>query len=92
MDIELEKLLKAPFITRHENALEALIADIADVIPIVGEAAGLARLREAMNEKDYLRIALETGDLVAGLPPIIGEILDILTPTNLILYFAKKKQ
>ncbi|MEM2196331.1 MAG: hypothetical protein QXY41_05980 [Thermoproteota archaeon] len=91
MDAELERLLKAPFMTRHESALEALLADLADFVPIVGEVAGLARLREAIKEKDDLRIALETGDLVAGFPPIIGDILDILTPTNLILYLAKKK-
>lgn len=89
---ELEKLIKAPFTTEHDSLLEAIVADLADAVPIIGEVAGIMRIMEAKDKKDDLRLLLETGDLVAGLPPVIGEILDALTPTNTIIYLMKKKK
>ena len=87
-----KKILEAPFKTEHEDALEAVAADIADVIPIVGEIAGLYRIKKAMDEGDDTRVLLEVGDLFAGFPPLIGDILDILTPTNLIIHLMKKRK
>jgi hypothetical protein len=88
---EFERLIKAPFTTEHESILEAVLADIADIVPIVGEVAGLTRLMEALEKKDDVRAMLEAGDLLAGFPPGIGDALDILTPTNLISYLRKKE-
>jgi hypothetical protein len=87
--VTLEGILKAPFTIEHRNVVEAVLADLADVIPVVGEVAGLVRIVEALEKKDDFRLALETGDLIAGFPPIIGDLLDLLTPTNLICYLRR---
>lgn len=89
--IDLERIVKAPFVIDHESVLEAVLADLADLVPVVGDIAGLVRVLEALERKDDLRLALELGDLVGGLPPAIGEVVDALTPTNLIIYLIRKK-
>ncbi|MEM4975870.1 MAG: hypothetical protein QXT64_00925 [Desulfurococcaceae archaeon] len=89
--LELEKLVKAPFTTEHESLLEATLADLADMVPVVGEVAGVVRVLEALEKKDDTRLALELGDLLAGFPPVIGGILNALTPTNTLLYLLRKK-
>jgi len=83
------RLIKAPFTIEHREYLEAFVADVADVIPIVGEIAGLARLLEAREKGDRVRFILELIDLVAGAPPVIGEIFDLIAPTN--LYFYRRR-
>ena len=89
--LELEKLVKAPFATEHESLLEAILADLADMVPVVGEVAGVVRVLETLEKRDDMRLALELGDLLAGFPPVIGDILDALTPTNTLLYLLRKK-
>ncbi len=86
----LKRLVKAPFTTEHETILEAFLADLADVVPAVGEIASLVRIVEAIEKKDDIRAAMEVGDLVAGIPPGIGDALDVLTPTNTLLYLRRK--
>jgi hypothetical protein len=88
--VTLEGMLRAPFTIEHGNVVEALLADLADLVPVVGEVAGLVRMVQALEKKDDLRLALEAGDLLAGLPPLLGDILDLLTPTNLICYLRKR--
>jgi hypothetical protein len=83
-EYSVEDLVRAPFTTRHRGALDAALADLADVVPLVGEVAGLARLAEALERDDGARAAMEAGDLLLGFPPVIGDILDLLTPTNLL--------
>lgn len=87
--IDLERIVKAPFVIDHESVLEAVLADL---VPVVGDIAGLVRVLEALERKDDLRLALELGDLVGGLPPAVGEVVNALTPTNLIIYLIRKKQ
>jgi hypothetical protein len=87
----LDRVLMAPWTIDHESVWEAILADIADIVPVIGELAGIVRIAQAYERKDYLRLALETGDLFAGFPPLIGDILDLITPTNLICYLAKKR-
>jgi len=90
--VDIERLIKAPFTTKHESVLEAILADLADVVPVVGEIAGIVRIMEGMKEKDDVRVAMELGDLIAGFPPLVGDVLDILTPTNLLLYLMKRER
>jgi len=87
---KLEKILEAPFKTEHEDAIEAVAADVADTIPVIGEIAGLYRIKKAIDRDDDTRVLLEVGDLIAGFPPLVGDILDILTPTNILLFLMKK--
>jgi len=84
------RLIRAPFTTEHREYLEAFVADVVDVIPVVGEIAGLMRLLEAREKGDRVRFVLELIDLVAGAPPIIGEVFDLIVPTN--LYFYRRRQ
>jgi hypothetical protein len=89
-EINLERIIKAPWTIDHESILEALLADIADIVPLIGELAGIVRILEAIERRDDFRVAMEIGDLLAGIPPTVGDILDILTPTNLICYLKKQ--
>ncbi|MEM1820349.1 MAG: hypothetical protein QXU64_02025 [Thermofilaceae archaeon] len=89
--IELERLIKAPFTTEHETVLEAVLADLADALPLVGEIAGIVRMIEALEKGDDTRALMELGDLIAGAPPSIGDVLDILTPTNTMAYLLRKR-
>ena len=89
--VELERILKAPLTTEHRSLVEAFLADLADAIPLVGEVAGLVRMMEAIEKEDAARAFLELGDLFFGFPPIIGDLLDILTPTNTLSYFMKRR-
>jgi hypothetical protein len=87
--VTLEGILKAPFTIEHKNIVEAMCADLFDVLPLAGEVAGLVRMVQALEKKDDFRLALETGDLVLGFPPLLGDVLDLLTPTNLICYLRR---
>jgi len=89
MSAELERIIKAPFTTEHKTVLEAISADLFDVIPVLGELAGLARIMEGLEKKDDERVILELGDLLGGWVPVLGEIFDVASPTNLILYLRK---
>ena len=84
-----KKLLEAPFKIEHQDITEAVFADLVDLVPVIGEIAGIYRIKEAIDAKDDMRVLLETGDLFAGFPPLIGDLLDALTPTNLLLYLMR---
>ena len=87
----LEDVIRSIATTEQRSIVEAVLNDILDAIPVVGEIAGLIRLADSIEKKDFTRALLEFGDLVLGFPPGIGDVSDILTPTNLIAYLLKKK-
>jgi hypothetical protein len=89
-EVNLERIIKAPWVIDHESVVEAVLADIADIVPLIGELAGVVRILEAIERRDDFRVAVEIGDLLLGIPPIVGDILDILTPTNLTCYLKKQ--
>lgn len=65
----------------------AIVADVIDVIPIVGDASNFFRVRHANRNgvQRQPRIGRQALDLALGsLPEPVGAILDILTPTNTI--------
>ena len=76
----------------HESLGEALLADFVDSLPIIGDITNAMRVADAIDKKmpDYL-IIMQAGDLILGIPPIIGEIFDILSPTNTLAYLLRKK-
>jgi len=76
--------------SKHESLAEAVLADLIDAIPIIGDLTNLLRVMDAYERKDDLVLALQTGDLLGGFPPGIGEIFDILSPTNTIAYIVRK--
>ena len=77
---------------KHESLDEALLADFIDSLPIIGDITNAMRVADAIDKKmpDYL-IIMQAGDLILGIPPIIGEIFDILSPTNTLAYLLRKK-
>lgn len=69
----------------QSELLKALAADLVDIIPVVGDIANVARVHDAAQRGgDFPRKRIPTQliDLLAGLPPGIGELLDALTLTN----------
>lgn len=78
----------------HEDIAEAVLADIVDFIPFVGDACNVARLAEAASlggKYKKKRLLAQTIDAAGGaLPEPISIIFDFLTPTNLILFINEE--
>jgi hypothetical protein len=53
-EINLERIIKAPWTIDHESVVEAVLADIADIVPLIGELAGIVRILEALERKGQL--------------------------------------
>lgn len=65
----------------------AILADLFDAVPIVGDLANLLRVRHAGASDGGATVSRQALDLLAGsLPDPIGGILDLLTPTNTLTY------
>lgn len=85
------------FETEHERLAEAIMADAIDVIPIVGDFTNVFRAVDALSKKSKYRLKrkaiMQVFDLFAGaLPDPIGGALDLITPTNTIIYLAKRRR
>jgi len=57
------------------------VADIFDLIPVVGDIANAARIAHAWNKRDYFEVAAQFGDLPGP--------LNIL-PANIICYLRRQ--
>lgn len=73
------KLSNIVFGIEHDNIIQAIAADLVDIIPIAGEITNISRIR---NSKTKSRRTLQSIDLVTGVIPFAN----ILTPTNTILF------
>ena len=97
-----ESITKVLFAPSHNNLGEAVLADLVDAIPFIGDLTNLIRVVNAINQKeeDFIT-ALQAGDLLIGMVfefaytsstkmlPII-DLLDLITPTNTLTYLLKK--
>lgn len=86
-------LIRAALGSRHQSLPEAIGADLFDIIPIVGDYANHSRYLSASTEGERAargkRASMQLVDYAVGddqFLPGIGTVLDILTPTNTILY------
>ena len=84
-----EKLKRIALTTEHEDILEAIIADLGDAIPIVGDIGNLFKTADALTKNKPVATTLQAIDFVGGLFPGIGDIFDLLTPTNTIMFLEK---
>lgn len=77
----------------QRELLDAIVADVVDIIPIVGDASNVMRIRDAASrgaEFAKRRLPTQVIDLVGGvLPDPIGGIFDMVTPTNTINYLER---
>jgi len=81
--------------TDHQDLPDAIIADILDIIPIIGDISNAFRVVDAAGKgNEYQRkkkVVMQLIDALSGsAPDPIGAILDAITPTNTILYLSKK--
>ena len=97
-----ESIIKVLFAPSHNNLGEAVLADLVDAIPFIGDLTNLIRVVNAINQKeeDFIT-ALQAGDLLLSpvfefvwtsstkMLPII-DLLDLITPTNTLTYLLKK--
>jgi len=101
-DLSEDAVKRILFAPSHNDLGEAVIADLVDAIPFLGDLTNLVRVINAIDKKeDEFITALQTGDLLIG---VLGEIaetsitkmlplvdfLDLLTPTNTISYLLKR--
>ena len=87
-----QKALRILVSSTHDSLQEAVLADIVDFIPIAGDYANAMRVIDAAQKKEPTKLALQTGDLIVGSIPIIGDLFDLLTPTNTVVFVLRKKK
>jgi len=86
-----DSLKRILFSAEHDSFAEAILADLVDVIPILGDLTNVMRVKDAMDKNLPDRtVLLQLGDLVGGIIPVVGDIFDIITPTNTITYLLRK--
>ena len=85
----IEKLKRIALTTEHEDILEAILADLGDALPIVGDIGNLFKSMDAVKKDKTMAIVLQSIDFVGGLIPVVGDIFDLITPTNTILFLEK---
>ena len=78
------KLMNTLVGIEHKSFSQAAIADVVDIIPIVGDVSNVIRTSLETNEMAKNR---QMFDLLVGiLPPPLGDVFDALTPTNAMNY------
>lgn len=70
----------------------AILADIRDVVPILGDVANLLRVQDAARRGGDFprkRIPAQLADLIVGVFPVVGDIGDLITPTNTLAWLEE---
>ena len=84
-----QELREILFESKQSTMGRAIVADLVDVIPILGDVSNLFRVRHAgtQGETHPRRLPRQALDLLLGaLPPPAGGVLDFLTPTNILTF------
>lgn len=80
MDDRLEQILIG---VEHESLEDAIAADLASAVPILGAVSDFFRVLDSETKP---RKALQVLDLIAEPVPV----LNLITPTNTVIYLDKK--
>jgi len=93
-DVLGERARKVLIGVNQDELIDAVIADVLDIIPVVGDFTNLMRVYDSAKTgtpyEKKRRLASQLVDMVAGvLPDPIGTVLDVITPTNTLLYLEK---
>ena len=75
--------------TYHRSLLEAMFADLFDVVPLLGDVGNEERVADALRRNDKVALRAQSLDLFFGIVPVLGDIADLLTPTNTLLYLRR---
>lgn len=81
----------------HEDLVDAVAADILDgvfgLIPIAGDAPGLVRtadiLRQTNGDMKRTLAMIQGLDTIVGAVPVVGDIADILLPSNSVVHLIR---
>lgn len=72
----------------HSTLSQAIVADIIDTLPVVGEVTNVSRIKQS---EEPSRRFLQGFDLaLEAIPPPFGKIADILFPSNTLWYIDQK--
>ena len=86
-----DSLKRILFSAEHDSLAEAVLADLVDAIPILGDLTNAMRVKDAMDKNLPDRtLLLQLGDLIGGIIPGLGDVFDIISPTNTLTYLLKK--
>lgn len=80
------------FESKQSTLGRAMLADVVDVIPVVGDVSNFFRVRHAgqVGQVRTKRVPRQSLDLLLGsAPEPVGAILDILTPTNTLTFLRE---
>lgn len=89
-DVE-SKIDRIMYSSQPDDYLEAVMMDVIDVIPFVGDGTGLSRLSDATKRGDTTRKKLQALSAVsASLPFPFSVIWNAINPSNQIAYIIDK--
>jgi len=87
-----DKIHRIVFGTEHKDIGEAMLADLIDIVPFVGDASNIARISDAMKRGGkYMkrRVLAQAVDVIGGgLPEPASFLFDLFTPTNTLLFLG----
>lgn len=89
--VDEEKIRRILCSVEHDSLEEAILADFIDILPLIGDITNAMRIKEAIDKKmpEYVA-ALQAGDFLGGFIPVIGDLFDLLSPTNTIVYLLRE--
>jgi len=91
MELNEETIMRILTSTDHRDLTEAILADAVDAIPFIGDATNTLRLKNLAEQRgNDTALLLQGIDFIIGLAPVAGDVADILTPTNTLLYLMEK--
>lgn len=88
---DIDSIKRILFTTDHKNMIEAVMADLTDAIPLAGDITNAIRVADAMKKDRKIELAMQSIDFLGGLFPGLGDIFDIITPTNTLIYLMQGK-
>lgn len=92
MSEECDRICRIFTRVEHEDIEEAIISDLIDAIPILGDISTFMRARNISEDKyKELKLALLAFDFVTNLLPF-GDIFDLLVPANTLSFLISKSR
>lgn len=85
------KICDILFKSHQDTMTDAMLADLVDALPILGSVSNVSRIMESQKGRYAYnkRLAMRTFDLAGDI--VGGGLIDLLLPTNTILFLEGKK-
>lgn len=76
------------------DLVDALLADLSDAVPLIGDVFSGVRTAQILSKPGVQhreqKATLMAIDTAVGIIPVVGDIIDLLLPSNTIIYLVDK--